>query len=203
MVLPAGQGQRLDLADVRNVAVNSRAGQADEHSQGAGAPIRVCRETDGENSYSMVGHYLCQTQQTESEASSDIRKETVCLYLKSWIHTASLLFCLFSAWAFLNDLYDFLTSCLSIFPTNTFTEKWIEALRLVKNKPVQNAHYSYILKAKFKKIFILKIQVNVFKLSSVECFHTWFSFFQLDNLCFISLRFKRSKQLLMHHCLIA
>lgn len=68
MVLPAGQRQRLDLADVRNVAVNSRAGQADEHSQGAGAPIRVCRETDGENSYSMVGHYLCQTQQTESEA---------------------------------------------------------------------------------------------------------------------------------------
>lgn len=36
---------------------------------------------------------------------------------------------------------------------------------------VQNAHYSYILKAKFKKIFILKIQVNIFKLSSVERFH--------------------------------
>lgn len=53
MVLPVGKAQGLDLADVGDVAVDPRAGQADEHPQGAGAPPGICREEDGETEWSM------------------------------------------------------------------------------------------------------------------------------------------------------
>ncbi len=49
VVLPVGKGQGLDLADVGNVAVDPRAGQTDEHPQGAGAPAGICREDVREN----------------------------------------------------------------------------------------------------------------------------------------------------------
>lgn len=53
VVLPVGKAQGLDLADVGDVAVDPRAGQTDEHPQGAGAPPGICREEDGENKWSV------------------------------------------------------------------------------------------------------------------------------------------------------
>lgn len=44
VVLPVGKAQGLDLAHVRDVAVDARAGQTDEHPQGAGAPCRFCKK---------------------------------------------------------------------------------------------------------------------------------------------------------------
>lgn len=56
MVLPAGKAQGLDLADVGNVAVDPRAVQADEHAQGAGAPVGICRkEEDGKTGSGAMG----------------------------------------------------------------------------------------------------------------------------------------------------
>lgn len=44
VVLPVRKGQGLDLADVRDVAVDPRTVQTDEGPQGAGAPTRIFRE---------------------------------------------------------------------------------------------------------------------------------------------------------------
>lgn len=44
VVLPVRKGQGLNLADVRNVAVDPRTVQTDEDPQGAGAPTRIFRE---------------------------------------------------------------------------------------------------------------------------------------------------------------
>lgn len=44
MLLPVWKVQRLHLTDVRNVAVDPRAVQADEDPQGAGPPTRIFRE---------------------------------------------------------------------------------------------------------------------------------------------------------------
>lgn len=44
MVLPVGEAQGLDLADVGDVAVDPGAGETDEHPQGARAPAGICRE---------------------------------------------------------------------------------------------------------------------------------------------------------------
>lgn len=44
MVLPVRKGQGLNLADVRNVAVDPRTVQTDEDPQRAGAPTRIFRE---------------------------------------------------------------------------------------------------------------------------------------------------------------
>lgn len=44
VVLPVRKGQGLNLADVRNVAVDPRTVQTDEDPQRAGAPTRIFRE---------------------------------------------------------------------------------------------------------------------------------------------------------------
>lgn len=44
MVLPVRKVQGLNLADLRNVAVDPRTVQTDEDPQGAGAPVRIFRE---------------------------------------------------------------------------------------------------------------------------------------------------------------
>lgn len=44
MVLPVRQVQGLDLADVRNVAVDPGTVQTDEDPQGAGGPTRIFRQ---------------------------------------------------------------------------------------------------------------------------------------------------------------
>lgn len=48
VVLPVRQAQGLDLADVGDVAVDPGAGQADKHSQGAGAPLGICTAEERE-----------------------------------------------------------------------------------------------------------------------------------------------------------
>lgn len=44
MVLPVRKVQGLNLADVRNAAVDPRTVQTDEDPQGAGAPTRIFRQ---------------------------------------------------------------------------------------------------------------------------------------------------------------
>lgn len=56
LVLPVGEAQGLDLADVGDVAVDPGARQTDEHPQRAGAPPWICREEDGEDKWRFGGY---------------------------------------------------------------------------------------------------------------------------------------------------
>lgn len=49
MVLPVRKVQGLNLADVRNVAMDPRTVQTDEDPKGAGDPTRIFREEGGKD----------------------------------------------------------------------------------------------------------------------------------------------------------